>query len=409
MSQNEFSRRDLFKKGAAATGATVASAAALGGGMTLSQNATAQTPDVPLAATVPTRKLGKTGEDIPILLMGGMQAFDPSYDKMLHRAHKMGMFYIDGGHQYGSGKEIGNFASQVGRENVWITSKSGLWGSDTPDPVERYEEDFHKELADLKTDYMDMFFLHGIKHTEVLGPEYLAMADKLKKEGKTKYFGFSCHDGNVVDLLNKAASIGSDGINAIMFRYDFTMYGDLELNKAMDACVNAGIGLMGMKTQTSVPEDSEHVTKFQSQSFTLQQAKLKAAWADERITACVSGINNMAILKDNTTAARSQTDLTAKEMNQLFRFAADTAHHRCKGCSHICESRVQGDLRISDQLRYLMYDECYGDHAGAKSLYAELTPAQRDFRSVDLSEATKACPQGIDILKRLGYAETRLA
>ena len=404
MSQNEFPRRDLFKKAA-----TVTSAAALGGGMTLAQNATAQAPDVPLAAKVPTRKLGATGEDVPLLLMGGMQKFDTSFDKMLHRAHKMGMFYIDGGRKYGSAKEIGTFIEQAGRENVWITSKSGLWGSNDPDPAERYEEDFHKELADLKVDYMDMFFLHGIKHTEVLGPEYLAMADKLKKAGKTKYFGFSCHDGNVVDLLNKAASIGSDGINAIMFRYDFSMYGDAELNKAMDACVEKGIGLLGMKSQTSVPEDSEFVTKFQSQNFTMAQAKLKAVWADERISGCVSGINNMGILKENTTAARSQTDLTAKEMNQLFRYAAETAHNRCKGCSHICESRVPSELRISDQLRYLMYDECYGEQNEAKELYAALTPEQRDFRSVDLGEATKACPQGIDILKRLGYAESRLA
>ena len=404
MNRDTFGRRELFKR-AASVGA-----AGLGMGVALGVNeAHAQAPEIPLAAKVPTKKLGTTGEDIPILLMGGSNKFDMTFDKMLHRAHKMGMYYIDGGRKYGSGAAIGVFLEQVGRDNVWLTSKSGLWGGNDPDPWERYHDDFIKELADLKTDHMDMYFLHGIKHTEVLGPDYMKMADRLKKEGKTKYFGFSCHDGNVVDLMNKAATIGGDGINAIMFRYNFTMYGDLELNKAMDACVKAGIGLIGMKTQSSVPKDGEMVKKFQSNTYTLHQARLKAAWADERITACVSGINNMKILKENSTAARSQVELTAKEMTQLHRFAAQTADQRCQGCSEICETCVDGNLKIADQLRYLMYDDSYGDHGQAQALYRALDADQRDFEGVDLSAAMRACPQGINIAERLAEAKVRLA
>lgn len=408
MSEQTFGRRELFKKAATATGA-----ATVGMGVTLaSEETAAQAADMPLAKKVPTHKLGTTGEDIPILLMGGSQKFDPTYDKMLHRAFKMGMTYIDTAKKYANGQShvtLKPFIEQVGRENVWITSKSGLWGSANADPVSRYYDDIQKEFKVLGTDYLDMYFMHGIKHVECLGPEYLAMGDKLKKDGQTKYFGFSCHDGNVVELMNKAASIGSDAINAIMFRYNFTMYGDLELNKAMDACVKAGIGLLAMKTQTAVPEDSEKVKTFQSKNFTLHQARLKAAWADDRIDACVSGINNMKILKDNTTAARSQVQLTAQDMSELFRYAAETSGHRCQGCSHICESRVEGDLRISDQLRYLMYDECYGEPSEAKGLYRALTDEQRDFQRVDLASATDACPQGIKIAERLALAKARLA
>lgn len=408
MSERIFGRRELFKKAAMATGtATVGLGASLGAG-----DAGAQALEVPLAKKVPTHKLGTTGEDVPILLMGGSMKFDPTYDKMLHRAFKMGMTYIDTGTKYANGQShvtLKPFIEQVGRENLWITSKSGLWGSANADPASRYYDDIQKEFEVLGTDYLDMYFMHGIKHVECLEPEYLKMGDKMKKDGQIKYFGFSCHDGNVVELLNKAATIGGDGINAVMFRYNFTMYGDLELNKAMDACVEAGIGLLGMKTQSSVPEDAEKVKAFQSKNFTLHQARLKAAWADERINACVSGINNMKILKDNTTAARSEVELTAKEMSDLFRYAAETAHHRCQGCSHLCESEVEGDLRISDQLRYLMYEECYGEQDEAQGLYRALSDEQRDFASVDLAAATEACPQGIKIAERLEVARERLA
>lgn len=405
MSREEFGRRDLFKRAAVAGAGLAASG-------TLAQQAVAQKPDTELLPKVPTKKLGTTGEDIPILLMGGSQTFDPVFDKMLHRAYKMGMFYIDTAEEYANGQShvtLAPFIEQVGRENLWITSKSGMFGGNSAAPVSMYRDHIMKEFDVLGTDYLDMYFFHGVKHPEVLDPEYIAFADELKKSGKAKYFGFSCHDGNVVELMNKAASIGGDAINAIMFRYNFTMYGDTELNKAMDACKKAGIGLLGMKTQSSVPEDSEMVKEFQSKNFTLHQARLKAAWADERIDACVSGINNMQILMENTTAARSQTELTASELTQLHRYAAQTAHHRCQGCTHLCESRVDGDLRIGDQLRYLMYAECYGEEAEARALYHGLSLEERDFDRVDLAKATQVCPQGIDIPKRLAEARTRLA
>ncbi len=406
---SSFGRRELLKR-AAAAGAGVAAAGA-GLRPVLAQEA-APEPTVPLLDTVPRRKLGKTGETIPILFMGGSQKFDPTYDKMLHRAFKLGINYIDTAESYANGQShvtLRPFIEQVGRQNLWITSKSGMFRGAGPAPVSQYRDAIMKEFDVLGVDQLDAYFFHGLNKPEELEPEYIAFADELKKSGKTRYFGFSCHDGNVVELMNKAASIGGDAINLIMFRYSFKDYGDLELNKAMDACVDAGIGLLGMKTQDSVPTDSEFVTKFQSQNFNLHQARLKAAWADERISGCVSGMTNMQIMIENATAARSVTELTATEINQLQRYAAETAHLYCKGCTHICESRVAGDLRIGEQLRYLMYAECYGETDSARGMYAKMSMAEREFESVDLAEATKACPQRINIAERLARAKSVLA
>ncbi len=403
MNGQEFGRRDLFKR-AAVMGAGVA-AAGVGLSPAMAQDAAAA------PTTVPRRKLGKTGETVPVLLMGGSQKFDPTFDKMLHRAFKLGMTYIDTAESYAGGQShvtLKPFIEQVGRKNLWITSKSGMFGN-APAPVSRYRDGIMKEFDVLGTDYLDAYFFHGLKHTECLEPEYIAFADELKKSGKTKYFGFSCHDGNVVDLLNKAAKIGSDGVNMIMFKYSFRDYGNLELNKAIDACVAAGIGLLGMKTQSSVPETSETVQKFQSENFTLHQARLRAALEDERLSACVSGINNMQILMDNTKAVMTAKPLTAKEMVQLQRHAAETAHLHCQGCTHICETKVATDLRIGDQLRYLMYAECYDQQAEAREMYAKLTPSEQNFEGVDLAAATAACPQHINIHERLTAAKTALA
>ncbi len=106
---------------------------------------------------------------------------------------------------------------------------------------------------------------------------------------------------------------------------------------------------------------------------------------------------------------QSTVKLAMSEFMQLNRHAAQTAHLACMGCNHICESRIDGDLRVSDQLRYLMYHECHGNEEEARQLYQALRPAERDFEHVDLAAAVKACPQGIDIPKRLAEARQRLA
>ena len=249
--------------------------------------------------------------------------------------------------------------------------------------------------------------MHFVSHTKYLEKEYIEMGERLKKQNKTKFFGFSCHDGNVVELMNKAARVG--GIDAIMFRYSFGQYGDKELNKAIDACKKAKIGLIAMKTQRSVPAAQEEVIKFKSKNFTLGQAKLKAVWADERIDSAVSHMDSLDLLKENVAAARSPIKLGMSDFHQLNRLAARTSGFACLGCTQHCQPHVLADTRIADSLRYLMYYECYDEPENAKGLYRKMSPAERQIDGVDFASATRACPEGVDIAGRLKLAQELLA
>src|SRR5213075_384892 len=94
---------------------------------------------------------------------------------------------------------------------------------------------------------------HQLDDPSRISSETAAVAEELKKAGKIKAFGFSCHSGNVVELLRKAAE--TSYIDAIMFRYNFRSYGNRELNAAIDACAKANIGLIAMKTQGAEMSD----------------------------------------------------------------------------------------------------------------------------------------------------------
>ena len=268
-------------------------------------------------------------------------------------------------------------------------------------------EGIDEALAELGTDYLDLYLMHGIDDLKMLDRENLALGEKLKAQGKTRFFGFSCHDGNVVELMNRAAKVG--GIDAILFRYNFRRYGDLELNRAIDACHRAGIGLLAMKTQGSVPRDLESVIGFRSKDFTLGQAKLKSVWADERINSIVSEMDSVRYVRENVGAARSEKPLTAEESHQLNQLAALTAGYACNGCKHLCEQTIARDVAIAEPLRYLMYFECYGKTDRARDLYRAIPLAKRAASEEELQRACQVCPQGIDIPARLHRAHELLA
>ena len=399
MQDNAFPRRD-FIKGAMVAGAGLSALSAV-------PKAFAQEPgQAPaLDGKVPRRKLGQTGLDVPILLMGCCQTLDAKYDKRLHRAYQLGIEHLDTAQMYADGqshKTIAPFVKQIGdRKKLVIGSKVHFTEEEAA--PEKFVTNIDSSLAELETDYLDIFYMHMTKNARMLEPDLIKMGEDLKKKNKIRFFGISTHHGNVPEIMDKAAALGG-GIDVIMFRYNYREYGNAELNRAIDACKKAGIGLIAMKTLGSIPDDAEEIVPWTSKNFTLIQAKLKAVWADERIDSIASQMGNVQHVQENAAAAMSSIQLSMDEFMQLNRLAAHTAPLYCKGCSHRCETCVDGPLRIADTLRYLMYYECYGQQETARAMYGALLPEEREFDAAKIRSAAAACPQGIDLAARLERA-----
>jgi predicted aldo/keto reductase-like oxidoreductase len=359
----------------------------------------------PALAKVPRRKLGATGLDVPILSMGGGQTFDRRYDRILHRGFREGIDFLDTALRYSEGmshRTLAPFVRQVGRENLILLSK----GYTERATVASFSRDLDVCRRELDTDYLDLFFMQAVDDPRFLEPEFIRMGETFRREGRIRFFGFSTCGHGMIECMEKAARVG--GIDAIMFRYSFARYGDLALNRAIDACKQAGIGLVAMKSQNCVPADHEHVKAFRSQQFNLAQAKLKAVWADERIDSVTSLMDNTTKLAENVAAAKTAAPLAMAEYQQLRGIAVASAHLSCQGCAEICEPLCAGRVQVARPLRYLMYHECYGETVRARERYAELEPEARSSEGVDFAAASRACPQGIDIAARLGEARRAL-
>ena len=361
------------------------------------------------APQVPQRVLGKTGAKIPILLMGAGMTLDEKFDPRFFECLRYGVNYVDTADCYAGGtSEIatGNFVKKVGdRKKVWITTKSDE--KDAKGMLDTYATSLKK----MNVSYADMLYLHNLKDWDDINPELARAVEKLKKEGKLKFFGFSCHSGNVAELLTKAG--GVSWIDSTMFRYNFRQYGNKELNKAIDAAAKANIGLIAMKTQGSEASFRDKWEKFEKTGkWNKHQAVLKAVWEDDRITAAVSHMDTLEKIRENVGAAVDKTKLGAADRKSLFEYAHATRSGACDGCDQICNPTVNAPVRIGDTMRYLMYHDSYASpekRAEARQLFAQLPAEARQLQGVDFTPATRACPHGVDVAAHMKRAQEVLA
>lgn len=357
---------------------------------------------------VPTRAFGDTGEQVSMLALGG--TIDTSSQLLLRQAINYGVTYWDTafGYNAGSSEEgMGTyFADNSGeREKVFLVTKSGQSNA------QGWTDELTTSLKRLQTDHVDLFFMHGLKETAKLTDEARQWAEDAKSEGKIRFFGFSTHR-NMAAMLAKAAEL--DWIDGIMMTYNFRVMHEEAMIAAVDACVEAGIGLTAMKSQREGQHNSEDISAeliagLLEEGYTQHQASLKAIWADGKIASICSKMENTTELAANVAAAVNQTELSAASMRGLAEYAAATKSDYCVACGK-CENAVAGQVPICDVMRYVMYYKSYGDKYEARQLFAAL-PAEtrRKLTNVDYSAAERGCPQNVPIAQRMREAADILA
>lgn len=386
-------RRDFFKKTAAiGLGATV------GGASFLLPSQTPAQITIP-KAPVPRRPFGRSGIMVSTLSLGGM--FDILNNRLaLAKALDWGIDYWDTAEGYGRGRSeegIGRwFARNPGtRKQVFLVTKlSARRGRDFTPRLEAC-------LKRLHTDYVDLFFVHGIRGISDMEPGLKTWAEDMKKAGKIKLFGFSTHS-NMEKCLEGAAEL--PWIDGIMFTYNYRLMHEPRMKNAVQACYRTGIGLTAMKTQGGGPVKSgseseiQMAGRFIKNGFSDHQAKLMAVWHDERIASICSQMPNLTILATNAAAAVEQTRLSKTEHALLAKYARETRSDYCAGCERFCSEVLPERVPIGDVMRCLMYFQSYQDHGLAQSTFEGLSARTKKLLTqLDFSEAERSCPRKLPI------------
>ncbi len=181
--KNLTDRRTFLQAGALAASAMTLTSATRG------QDAPAK------EATIPRRKLGKTGVEITMLDQGAVRS--SSLERILRFAFANGIRTFDTAKVYGSEPDFKKWFDREPevRKQIFLVTK------DTPRTPSQMLKMVDERLATLGTDYIDLFFIHGFGDHHSLddainlvkSKEFKETAEAIRKSGKARFVGFSSH------------------------------------------------------------------------------------------------------------------------------------------------------------------------------------------------------------------------
>ena len=365
------------------------------------------------AVALPRRPLGKSGPPVTMLCMGGMMAaLSPDY---IDIAWSMGIRYFDTADCYLKGKSEGIFGAWLAkyperRKEIFLVSK------DHPHKgPEQLLEMIDKRLAACGTTYLDAFYIHGLGPREYgedslnwpKSDAFKKTAEALKKSGKVKMVGFSCHDGQLPAYLSAAAEGGF--IDIVMLAYNPFYPKDGPLDKALDAAYKAGIGLVAMKTMRNVKDVPKRLPELDKLGLTTHQAVLHSAWSDPRISVVCNMIDNVDQMQSSSTAARSyKAPLKFAHMELLRETIVAGRRTMCTGCP-ACEAFArETGFAFHDIARFVTYYEQDGN-VEAREYYQALPAEVRDASKVDLAALRDGCHFKTDYPEIIRRAERYFA
>jgi len=172
--------------------------------------------------------LGRTGLDVSVagLGCGGHSRLGQSYGAseaesvaVIHRALDLGINLIDTAQLYGTEDIVGR-ALKGRRDGVVLSTKALPVPKEGPMKAKRLRTSVEKSLKRLRTDHIDLFFVHGMKvgdlhHTrEVIVPELRS----LQQAGKLRFLAaseaFAIDHGH--DALGQSLDAGDDWYDVLM-------------------------------------------------------------------------------------------------------------------------------------------------------------------------------------------------
>jgi predicted aldo/keto reductase-like oxidoreductase len=400
---------------------TVVAASTLGG----VRGAGAQEPaaNAEKVPELPRRKLGRTGVEITILDQGALLG-GPNVERLVRSSFAQGIRVFDTAKVYGSEPNLAVWFQKEPevRKQIFLVTK------DMPKTAGEMIKSVDQRLAALKTDYIDLYFLHGFGDKDCFGvdgaiklmesQEFKEAAETIRKSGKAKFIGFSSHNPDRAPIIEAAAKAGV--VDAIMIQYRPWLDKDSALNKSIDAAHKAGIGIISMKQIAgmrfgdkpvgNILEDvKKRVPMLAERNLTPYQGLLHAIWTDERITSVCTSMRNTDQIRLNVQAAHTYEPVKVADIHRLRDAAIAYGQTLCADCDGRCAAAAGTSAELGNLTRFLTYHDQMGLRSEARKQYAALSPEARDWSGADLEAATEACPNRLDFAKLLPEIDKYLA
>ena len=319
------------------------------------------------------RILGKSGLKISRLGFGGIpiQRIEAGDTKPLMRQLlDAGVNYIDTARGYTVSESYLGEALEGIREHFVLATKSMARDK------EGMAKDIDISLANLKTDYIDLYQIHNPTPADidkVIAPGgALEALMEAKAAGKIGHIGITLH---TYPLFEKALEM--DWVETIMFPYNIV---ETQGEDLIAKCTEKNIGFICMKPLAGgAIEDATLALRFIA--------------ANDNVTVVIPGMAAPEEIAQNIAAVCDTTPLSDKEKEAMEAVRASLGTHFCRRCNY-CAPCTAG---ISIYSVFLMdgYLTRYGLADWARMRYAGMEKTASDC--VDCGVCETRCPYNLPI------------
>jgi len=342
------------------------------------------------------RTLGKTGLKVTTVGFGCMITSDPS---VIARAADLGVNYFDTARTYQQGNNERMVSAALGAKRKQLVLATKSHSLDKASLL----KDLDTSLSELKTDYVDVWFLHGKSKPDEVHDDMIEAQQIARQQGKIRFRGISTHSGQ----QTLAPWIVEKGVfEVVLIAYNFSM--DASMDKAIETIGNAGIGIVGMKVMAGgfrgAFPGSPAIPQMHREGAML--AALKWVLSKPHVGTTVPSMTDQDQLDENLRAmAEPFSQADGKTLSAHLETIRPLYCSTCGQCDGACRK----GLPVSDMLRILSYADGYREFALARERFRELPAHLAAVRCGDCAECTVQCPRGVQVPERLARAQEMLA
>lgn len=263
---------------------------------------------------VPRRKFGKAGVEVSIIGIGGyhLGAAKSQDDatQIVQHALDHGINFFDNAWEYHDGKSEEWMGTALGnrRKEVILMTKVCTHGRGKAVAMQMLEE----SLRRLRTDHLDVWQIHEVVYENdpdlIFAPNAAAEALlQAKQDGKVRWVGFTGHKDPSIHLRMLSHGFPFDTVQMPLNPFDAT-FRSFETHVLPEA-LRQGVAVLGMKSMGGSGEMVKNggITPNEALQYAMSLP----------VTTTISGINSMAVLKQNLEIALNFKPLSESAMADL--------------------------------------------------------------------------------------------
>jgi len=300
--------------------------------------------------------LGKTGMKVSRVGFGGIpvqQLSQTAADEIIDKSIQVGVNFFDTARGYTVSENLIGNALKSKRDKVFLATKSMVRDK------EGMMKDVEISLANLKTDYIDLYQLHNIGSIDELdkaigsGGAYEALL-KLKDEGVVKHIGITSHKEQVIEK-----ALETDLFETIQFPFNVV---EKQGEKVFKLAFERNIGTIAMKPMAGG-------------ALRNGRSSLKYILENPHLNVAIPGMDSVDQVVENSESVDGEA-LTWEERTRLIEEAKELGTKFCRRCGY-CLPCPQGidiptmflmegyynryDLKEWSQNRYIALSKKAGD------------------------------------------------